>query len=87
MKIECKFDVDYVALFSNVGSIKENEFFLLMTYHKSKKGGFGKFISVGDCKRLLRKKNKNYVYRESPIVFLKKSKKRICDKEYQLFLG
>jgi len=50
-------------LFSNIG-VKENEFYLLMTFHKSKKGGFYYPVTVEDCKKALRRYNKSYVYVE-----------------------
>ena len=64
MKIECRFGGDMRALFSNVGSANPCSFYLVMTFHKSRKGGFGTEISVEQCKRLLKRKNKNYTYKE-----------------------
>lgn len=61
MKLKCKFNRDYVALFSNVGSKKEDEFYLLMTFHKSKKGGFDHGITVEECQRLLRRRGYKYI--------------------------
>ena len=50
-------------LFSNVG-VKEHEFYLLMTFHKSKKGGFHYPVTVEDCKKALKRKCRSYVYVE-----------------------
>jgi len=51
-------------LFSNVGSKKENEFYLLMTFHKSKKGGFDYPVTVEECQKALAKEG--YVYIPEP---------------------
>ena len=64
MKLSCRFDKDYIAIFSNIGSENENAFYLLMTCHKSQKGGFGHGISVNQCKKSLKRKNKAYYYKE-----------------------
>jgi len=48
-------------LFSNVGSENPLEFYLLMTFHKSKKGGFDYPVSVQECIEALAKKG--YVYK------------------------
>jgi hypothetical protein len=56
----------YIALFSNVGCENKNHFYLLMTYHCSRKGGFGHGISVEKCKELVKKENPNYKYVEYP---------------------
>lgn len=64
MKIELPFpgDCKQRLLFSNISSKNENEFYLLMTYHKSHKGGFDYPVTIGDCKTALTKKG--YVYKE-----------------------
>lgn len=62
MKIECGFNKNMKALFSNIGNTDKNSFYLLMTYHKSKKGGFGTEISVEQCNKTLKRKNKQYYY-------------------------
>ena len=49
-------------LFSNVNSKKKDEFYLLMTFHKSKKGGFDYPVTVEECKKALEKKG--YFYKE-----------------------
>ena len=64
MKFTCRFNKDYIALFSNINSTCENAFYLLMTYHKSRKGGFGHGISVEQCRKLLKRKNKDLYYKE-----------------------
>lgn len=64
MKIECNFNKDMRALFSNVNSEDKNSFYLLMTYHKSRKGGFNAEISIEQCQKLLKRKNKKYYYAE-----------------------
>jgi len=64
MKFTCRFDKDYIALFSNINSVCENAFYLLMTCHKSKKGGFDHGITVEKCQKLLKRKNKAYYYQE-----------------------
>jgi len=51
-------------LFSNEGLKKKNEFYLLMTFHKSRKGGFDYPVTVEDCQKALRRKCKSYVYVE-----------------------
>lgn len=50
-------------LFSNIGLDNENSFYLLMTFHKSKKGGFNYPVTVEECREALSKNG--YVYRES----------------------
>jgi len=64
MKFTCRFDKDYIALFSNINSISENAFYLLMTYHKSRKSGFDHGITVEKCNKLLKRKNRAYYYQE-----------------------
>jgi hypothetical protein len=49
-------------LFSNIGNENPNEFYLLMTYHKSKKGGFDYPVTVEQCQKALKKKG--YIYNE-----------------------
>ena len=67
MKIECNFNKDMRALFSNVNNKDKNSFYLLMTYHKSRKGGFGTEVSIEQCNKMLRRKNKQYYYGEYKI--------------------
>ena len=66
MKIALKWksDKNMIALFSNINSKNENDFYLLMVYHKSKKGGFGRDISILECKKILKKHNCNFNYKE-----------------------
>lgn len=49
-------------LFSNIGTDNPDEFCLLMTFHKSKKGGFDYPTTVEECKKALSKKG--YTYKE-----------------------
>ena len=51
-------------LFSNVGRSRKNEFYLLMTYHKSKKGGFNYPVTIEQCKKALKRKSHEYKYVE-----------------------
>jgi len=60
VKIVCNFNKDFRALFSNIGNSDKNAFSLLMTYHKSQKGGFGTEISVEQCNELLKRENKQF---------------------------
>lgn len=62
MKIECNIDKNMRALFSNIGNPDKNSFYLLMTYHKNRKGGFGMEISVEQCNKILKRQNKQYYY-------------------------
>lgn len=66
MKIACNFDKNMKALYSNVNSNDKNAFYLLMTYHKNKKGGFGTEISVEQCNKMLKRKNKQFYYIDYP---------------------
>jgi len=53
----------HLALFSNNNRENPNEFYLLMTFHKSRKGGFDAVdFTVEDAEKLLKKHNENYVY-------------------------
>lgn len=47
-------------LFSNIGMENSNCFYLLMTFHKSKKGGFDYPVTITDCKKALAKKDYTY---------------------------
>lgn len=49
-------------LFLNVGNENPNEFYLLMTFHKSKKGGFDYPATTEECIKALAKKG--YTYKE-----------------------
>lgn len=62
MKIELKWksDKDMRALFSNIGTDDNNSFLLLIVYHKSKKGGFSRDISIEECNQILKKENLAY---------------------------
>lgn len=51
---------EYRLLFSNAGEYSPNNFYLLMVFHKSKKGGFGKTASTSECEQALRRKNKRF---------------------------
>jgi len=51
-------------LFSNINSENKNEFYLLMTFHKSKKGGFDYPVTIEECKKALSKKGYSYIERE-----------------------
>jgi len=55
-----------ILLFSNIGSKTANHFYLLMTFHRSLNGGFGYPVTVEQCKKALKNKNKNYKYVEVP---------------------
>jgi len=48
-------------LFSNIGTKNEDEFYLLMAYHKSRKGGFGYKPSIERCKKVLAAKGYKYI--------------------------
>jgi len=50
-------------LFSNVGNKNQNEFYLLMTFHKSKRGGFDYSATTEECMKALEKKG--YIYKEN----------------------
>ena len=52
----------YKLLFSNIGQKNPNEFCLLMVFHKSRKGGFDEPVSIDECQKALRRKNRNFVY-------------------------
>jgi hypothetical protein len=47
-------------LFSNIDSPNPESFYLLMTFHKSKKGGFDYPVTVDQCKEALKKKKLKY---------------------------
>jgi len=49
-------------LFSNINSSNSNHFYLLMTYHKSRKGGFSYPVTTDECNKALKRENKNYLY-------------------------
>ena len=59
MKIKCRFHQNFIALFSNANSENKNDFYLLMVYHKSKKGGFEETITNLECKVLIANYNKH----------------------------
>lgn len=65
MKIERPWlsDRNMRVLFSNVGSKDEKEFYVLMVYHKSRKGGFSKEISQDEVVKILKKYNPDYIYK------------------------
>ncbi|MEK7499111.1 MAG: hypothetical protein AAB649_00705 [Patescibacteria group bacterium] len=52
---------EYKLLFSNIGQENPNEFYLLMIFHKSRKGGFSADVTVSECQKALKRKNRNYV--------------------------
>ena len=66
MKIVLKWESDKEmrALFSNINNVNENDFYLLMVFHKNKKGGFERDISIEECKTILKKQNSKYNYKE-----------------------
>ena len=66
MKIELPFNRVYIALFSNIGSKNKNHFYLLMTYHNKRNGGFDEEITPGECQKLLEKVNPEYTYKSKP---------------------
>jgi len=47
-------------LFSNIDSPSPEHFYLLMTFHKSRKGGFDYPVTVNECKEALKKKKLKY---------------------------
>jgi len=55
-------DKKMCALFSNIGCKNPNNFYLLMVFNRNRKGGFDRFISVGECAKIL--KNRGYTYKE-----------------------
>uniref|UniRef100_A0A6H1ZB13 Uncharacterized protein n=1 Tax=viral metagenome TaxID=1070528 RepID=A0A6H1ZB13_9ZZZZ len=55
-------DKKMCALFSNIGCKNSDEFYLLMVFHKNRKGGFSRDISVEECIEILNKKG--YIYKE-----------------------
>ena len=63
MKIELPWisDKSMRALFSNANSSDSNSFHLLMVYHSSRKGGFNRTITIGECERILKKSNAHYI--------------------------
>jgi len=58
---------NFVALFSNIGCDNPKQFYLLATYHKSRKGGFGTNITVEECEQLLKEKGYEYISYEKVI--------------------
>ena len=52
-------------LFSNVGNDNPKEFYLLMTFHKNRKGGFNYSPTVGKCKKALEKQGFSYKERST----------------------
>lgn len=63
-KLTLWYKKDFYALFSNAASKNENEFYLVMVFHKSKKGGFGEPITVEQCEKALKRYNPNFKYVE-----------------------
>ncbi len=61
MKIKIPFKKDYIALFSNIGNENEKDFYLLMVYHKSMKGGFDEPIEKATARELLGERGFNYI--------------------------
>lgn len=49
-------------LFSNVNMEDPNEFYLLMTFHRNRKGGFHYPVTVEECQKALSKKKKEYKF-------------------------
>jgi hypothetical protein len=47
-------------LFSNINSKNSDEFYLLMTFHKSMKGGFEYPVTAEQCTKALAKKGLKY---------------------------
>ena len=64
MKLKGGFHKNFIAIFSNIGNEDQNAFYLLMVTHKNGKGGFNEPITIGECKKILRRKNKDYYYQE-----------------------
>ena len=66
MKIVLKWESDKEmrALFSDVNNVNGNDFCLLMVFHKNKKGGFERDISIEECKAILKKHDSKYNYKE-----------------------
>ncbi|MBW2006140.1 MAG: hypothetical protein JRI72_16365 [Deltaproteobacteria bacterium] len=50
-------------LFSNIGNENKREFYLLMTFHKSRRGGFDYPVTIEECKKALAKKGYCYIER------------------------
>jgi hypothetical protein len=48
-------------LFSNIGNSNPKEFYLLMTFHKSRKGGFDYPVTIEQCEKALKKEGFIYV--------------------------
>lgn len=65
MKLTLKYKKDFLALFSNLGMEDENTFYVLATFHKSRKGGFGEGITVAQADKTLKKHNPNYKFLEN----------------------
>jgi len=57
-------NTDQRLLFSNIDSPDPNSFYLLMTFHKSKKGGFDYPVTIEECKKALKKKGLKYLEKE-----------------------
>jgi len=55
---------EHRLLFSNIDSKSDNHFYLLMTFHKSRKGGFSNPVSIDDCRLALRRYGKQYIYQD-----------------------
>lgn len=49
-------------LFSNIGMKNPKVFYLLMTFHKSRKGGFNYSVTIGECELALNKVKKGYIF-------------------------
>jgi len=48
-------------LFSNVSSPDSKKYYLLMTFHKSRKGGFDYPVTAEECKEALKRKGLEYI--------------------------
>ena len=68
MKLELKHPTapGYFLLLSNIDCKNSNAFYLLMAYHKSRKGGFDVTVTTDDCDKALKKHNKDLYYYEPP---------------------
>jgi len=62
MKIELKLGDGYIALMSNIDCKDTNAFYLLMTFYKSRTGGFNHPVTKSKLDELLKKRNPNYYY-------------------------
>ena len=56
------------AVFSNIGNANSNDFYLLMVFHESRKGGFNREITQEECARILTKENLDYVMKPEIII-------------------